>query len=75
MGIVDVVLTPHGSFVHKDNDCNVWGALFSCQFDGELRLQEEEVEYVLLMTGDEIQARADEFTPDSLAALKLWFKQ
>jgi isopentenyldiphosphate isomerase len=75
MGIVDVVLTPHGSFVHKDNDCNVWGALFSCQFDGELRLQEEEVEYVLLMTGDEIQARADEFTPDSLAALRLWFKQ
>jgi isopentenyldiphosphate isomerase len=75
MGISNVILKPHGSFLHQDNDCNVWGTLFSCQFDGDLCLQEEEVEYVLLMTNAEIQARCDEFTPDSLAALRLWFKQ
>lgn len=72
MGITGVVLATHGSFLHKDRECNVWGGLFSCQYDGELVLQEEEVEFVLMMTAEEIQARASEFTPDSLAAIRLW---
>jgi len=72
MGITNVPLKFHGSFLHQDNDCNVWGAVFSCQYDGELVLQQEEVEYVLLMTTDEIQARASEFTADSLVAIQVW---
>jgi hypothetical protein len=38
-------------------------------------LQEEEVEYVLLMSADEIFARSAEFTPDSLAAINLWLSE
>jgi len=72
MGITGVTLKPHGAFLHIDNECNVWGELFSCQYDDELVLQEEEVEYVLLMSGEEILARSSEFTPDSLVAIRLW---
>ena len=72
MGIRGVPLTPHGSFFHAHDEGKVWGALFSCQYDGELALQAEEVEYVLMMTPREILARSAEFTPDSLAAINLW---
>jgi Isopentenyldiphosphate isomerase len=72
MGIHDVPLRSYGSFLHCDHECKVWGALFSCQYDGELALQAEEVEYVMLMTPVEILHRTEEFTPDSLAAIKLW---
>ena len=72
MGIRDVSLTPHGSFLHMNEEGNVWGALFSCQYDGELTLQAEEVEYVLLMTPEDMLAREPEFTPDSLDAIRLW---
>jgi isopentenyldiphosphate isomerase len=75
MGITGVQLKAHSSFLHIDHDCNVWGALFSCQYAGELALQEEEVEYVLLMSADEIFARSAEFTPDSLAAINLWLSE
>ncbi|WP_320153135.1 NUDIX hydrolase YfcD [uncultured Tolumonas sp.] len=75
MGITNVPLKFHGSFLHQDNECNVWGAVFSCQYDGELVLQQEEVEYVLLMTTDEIQIRASEFTADSLAAIQIWLTE
>jgi hypothetical protein len=35
-------------------------------------LQEEEVSEVCWLTPEEITARCDEFTPDSLKALALW---
>jgi isopentenyldiphosphate isomerase len=72
MGITGVQLKSHGSFFHTDHECHVWGALFSCQYEGELALQAEEVEYVLLMSADEILLRSAEFTPDSLVAINLW---
>lgn len=39
---------------------------------GPFALQEEEVSEVCWLTPEEITARCDEFTPDSLKALALW---
>lgn len=75
MGISGVILKSHGTFLHTDDDCNVWGGLYSCQYDGELALQKEEVEYVILMSEEEILARTAEFTPDSLVAIQCWLSQ
>ncbi|RIC50161.1 NUDIX hydrolase, partial [Escherichia coli] len=38
-------------------------------------LQEDEVSEVCWLTPEEITARCDEFTPDSLKALALWMKR
>ena len=75
MGIYSVPLRSLGSFLYTDQNCQVWGALFDCQFEGELQLQVEEVEYVLLMTPQEILEKESEFTPDSVAAIKLWLEK
>jgi len=72
MGIEGVPLTGHGEFYWGDEQCKVWGGLFSCRYHGPLQLQEEEVEYVLRLTVAEILARASEFTPDSIAAIRYW---
>ncbi len=72
MGIEGVVLNEHGTFFWGDDDCQVWGALFSCRYEGPLRLQAEEVESVERMTVVEILARGAEFTPDSLAGIRHW---
>lgn len=48
------------------------GALFSCVSHGPFALQEDEVSEVCWLTPEEITARCDEFTPDSLKALALW---
>ena len=50
----------------------MWGGLFSCVSHGPFALQEEEVSEVRWMTPEEITARCDDFTDDSLKALALW---
>lgn len=72
LGIADVPFADHGMFYYESDDCMVWGALFSCVSHGPFALQEEEIDSVHWLTVDEINARADEFTPDSLKALELW---
>ncbi|SQD02862.1 NUDIX hydrolase [Escherichia coli] len=42
---------------------------------GPFALQEDEVSEVCWLTPEEITARCDEFTPDSLKALALWMKR
>ncbi len=42
--------------------CRTWGGIYVCTYDGELTLQEEEVQAVLLMSPNEIFAREREFT-------------
>lgn len=74
MGINGIPLQSLGSFLYSDSNCKVWGALFDCQYEGDLFLQEE-VEYVVLMTPSEILDSRNEFTPDSLAAIKLWLEK
>lgn len=73
LGIAGVPFADHGQFYfEEENKCRVWGALFSCVSHGPFALQEEEIDAVRWMTPEEITARCDEFTPDSLKALSLW---
>ena len=72
LGIAGVPFAEHGLFYFEEEQCRVWGALFSCVSHGPFALQEEEVVGVSWLTPEEITARCDEFTPDSLKALSLW---
>ncbi|SFN30892.1 Isopentenyldiphosphate isomerase [Izhakiella capsodis] len=75
LGIADVPFAEHGIFYFEDAHCRVWGGLFSCVSRGPFAMQEEEVEDVYWMKPEEITARCDEFTPDSLKALSLWISR
>ncbi|HDJ1439582.1 Uncharacterized Nudix hydrolase yfcD [Serratia rubidaea] len=72
LGIAGVPFAEHGQFYFEEEQCRVWGALFSCVSHGPFALQEEEVVEVTWLTPEEITARCDDFTPDSLKALSLW---
>ena len=75
LGIAGVPFAEHGQFYFEDEHCRVWGGLFSCVSHGPFALQEEEVSEVFWMTPEEITARCDEFTDDSLKALSLWMSR
>ena len=75
LGIAGVPFAEHGQFYFEDENCRVWGGLFSCVSHGPFALQEEEVSEVCWMLPEEITARCDEFTPDSLKALALWMSR
>ena len=72
MGIRNVPLTWLFDFYFTDERTRVWGGAFSCVYDGEVVLQEEEVEGVTLMTSAEILRRSENesFTPDGLYVLR-----
>ena len=72
MGIRDTELTAWGDAWLVNEQNRVWASLFSCHYDGELTLQQSEVDAVLMMSEQEIEQRAAEFTPDSIAALHIW---
>ncbi len=75
LGIAGVPFAEHGLFYFEEEHCRVWGGLFSCVSHGPFALQEEEVAEVSWMLPEEITARCDEFTPDSLKALSLWLSR
>ena len=75
LGIAGVPFAEHGQFYYEDDHCRVWGGLFSCVSHGPCALQEDEVSEAIWMTPEEITARCDEFTPDSLKALALWMSR
>ncbi len=75
LGIAGVPFAEHGQFYFEDPNCRVWGGLFSCVSHGPFALQEEEISEVCWLTPEEITARCDEFTPDSLKALALWMSR
>lgn len=75
LGIADVPFAEHGMFYFEDQHCRVWGGLFSCVSHGPFAMQEEEVEEIFWMLPEEITARCDEFTDDSLKALSLWMSR
>jgi isopentenyldiphosphate isomerase len=72
LGVEGVELTPQFHFYFHNDDCKVWGRVYSCHYDGELTLQEEEVASVVLESPEDILAnRYDRrYTPDSLVALE-----
>ncbi|MDE9519248.1 NUDIX hydrolase YfcD [Xenorhabdus bovienii] len=72
LGIAGVPFAEYGIFYYEEKTCRTWGGLFSCVSHGPFALQEEEVSAVYWLSPEEITARCDEFTPDSLKALSLW---
>ncbi|CAG9335041.1 unnamed protein product [Blepharisma stoltei] len=70
MGISGVNLEFLFNMLYKSED-PLWCAVFFAKWDGELRLQKEEVEFVEMMSLEEIirRARLESFTPDSMEIL------
>ena len=77
MGVRGVPLTPLFRFYHQDKHNRVWGAAFSCVYDGEVVLQEEEVESGAFMPVPDILhlAQTEPFTPDGLYVLKRYIAE
>jgi 8-oxo-dGTP pyrophosphatase MutT (NUDIX family) len=77
MGIRDLPLTRLFDFYFEDASIRVWGSAFSCVYDGDLVLQEEEVEHVEIMTIDDILRRAEteRFTPDGLYVVRRYLEE
>ena len=77
LGIRDVPLTKLFEFYFEDEHNHVWGGAFTCVYDGELRLQEEEVESVILLTPDDTlrHAQTAPYTPDGLYVLRRYLGQ
>ena len=72
LGIRDVPLTRLFDFSYKDESVKIWGAAFSCLYDGEVVLQQEEVESGAFRAVDEVfrLAETEPFTPDGLYVLR-----
>ena len=72
LGIRDVPLTRLFDFSYKDESVKIWGAAFSCLYDGEVLLQQEEVESGAFLVVDEVfrLAETEPFTPDGLYVLR-----
>jgi 8-oxo-dGTP pyrophosphatase MutT (NUDIX family) len=76
LGIRNTVLTSHFTFCHEDGANIVWGRVYSCIYDGEMTLQEEEVESGFFMTPEKVLAlsKKEPFTPDGLYVLKRFLR-
>ncbi len=73
LGVTGVGLTHHFDFYFEDKGRNrVWGSVWSCTYDGEMVLQEEEVESGFFETPQRIieMSETEKFTPDGIAVLK-----
>lgn len=77
MEIRDVPLTYLFDFYFEDEHARVWGRAFSCIYDGKIVPQVEEVEYVEMMTIDDILRRAEteQFTPDGLLVVRRYLAE
>lgn len=71
-GVCDVPLRDHGRFFFQSIESRLWGGVFSCVWDGAIRMQPEEV-LALRWIDPSAAWRQDEedYTPDSLQALEL----
>jgi 8-oxo-dGTP pyrophosphatase MutT (NUDIX family) len=72
MGIRGVPLTRLFEFYFEHEHTRLWGCAFSCMYDGEVILQEEEVETGASMQVSDILLRAEteSYTPDGMYVLQ-----
>ena len=72
LGIEGVTLQSHFHFYFHSDDCQVWGRVYSCCYDGAITLQKEEVAGVTLELPDDILNNRfnRNYTPCSLVALE-----
>ena len=75
LGITDVLLTRLFDFYFADEQARIWGRAFSCAYDGEIVLQEEEVESGAFMRVENVLrlAATGRITPDVLLVLQRHF--
>jgi 8-oxo-dGTP pyrophosphatase MutT (NUDIX family) len=76
LGIRETPLTSLFDFYHEDEHIRLWGRAFSCEYDGELVLQEEEIESGEFMGVEEVfrLAATKQFTPDCLYVLQRYLE-
>ena len=76
LGIKDTLLNSHFTFCHEDGSNLVWGRVYSCTYDDEMSLQEEEIESGLFMLPDKVIVLSEKepFTPDGLYVLKRYLR-
>ncbi|UCG13924.1 MAG: NUDIX hydrolase YfcD [Deltaproteobacteria bacterium] len=72
LGIRGTPLTRLFDFYYEDEHIRLWGRAFSCVYDGELTLQEEEIESGEFMKVQEVfrLAQSEPFTPDCVYLLE-----
>ena len=77
LGIAGVPLRGHFDFYHEDGGNRVWGRVYSCVWDGAVRLQKEEVADGAFLPVDEVLRRAETepFAPDGLAVLRRYLAE
>jgi len=77
IGAINIPLLKRFDFFHQDNQCRVWGRVFSCIYDGKLILQKEEVESGEYCTIEEIMKLKDikSYTPDGLYVLSRYLDE
>ncbi len=77
LGIQGVSLTHLFNFYRQDAGNRVWGGAYSCVYDGEVVLQEEEVESGGFYSLETILAasRHGSYTPDGLYVLQRYLKR
>jgi isopentenyldiphosphate isomerase len=77
LGIKNIPLTSHFTFSHEDGSNLVWGRVYSCIYNGELTLQEEEIESGFFASPDKVLALSENepFTPDGLYVLKRYLAE
>lgn len=77
MSIRDVPLIWRFNFYYADTRTRVWGGVFSCVYDGDIVLQEEEVESGAFASISDILQRAqtEPFTPDGMYVLSRYLNE
>lgn len=72
LGVVGAGLTEHLRFFYDSPESRLWGAVFSCVWDGPVTMQPEEVLDVRWIDPhSDWQRPGEEYSPDSLLALRL----
>ena len=71
LGIKDVEFKDLFKFKFQSDVNKVWGSVYLVRYDGDVKLQEEEVADLLMWTKEEIDKKIEEgekITPDSILA-------
>lgn len=76
LGVSGVTLTEHLRFYFESEESRLWAAVFSCRWDGPLKLQPEEVQDVRWIDPhSQWQREGEQYAPDSIDALQRLLQQ
>ncbi len=70
LGIRGVPLRFLFEFHYADAGVEVWGAVFTCMYDGPMTLQEEEIVSGCFVAPDTVIAQGPSFTPDGVYVVR-----